>query len=380
MLAGHSEGSLRDQIPSTFCGLTMLGPHVPSFGPSPNRVFILGEAPGKEETDQLRPFVGPSGRELRRMLRTVGFNMDEAYRSNVFDRRPNDANDLATSDYAVPREHPAACLDFGPLTSKPVTFLNAQYAPRIEALYSDILTVSPNVIIALGGTATWALGLSGGISALRGSVHAFEYGGKQTKIVPTFHPAAVLREWPLRVTAIADLEKALRESSVPDFKFDNAQLWLRPTLDDLEEFGDRYMENATITATDVETRKGQISCVSFAPDVGHALVVPFWVDDGGPHYWPNVPSEVRAWRWVQRWVEKASLVKVTQNGVYDMMYFRNPHGMTPRGFSEDTMLAHHSLFSELRKGLGYLGSIYANVPSWKEFRTYKKEEQLKRED
>lgn len=314
------------------------------------------------------------------MLRTIGFNMDEAYRLNVFDRRPNDNNDIATSEYAVPREHPSACLDFGPLTSKPVTFLHASHVGRIRRLYDTILACSPNVIIALGGTATWALGLHGGISELRGAVHTFEFGGKSIKVIPTFHPAAVLREWPLRVTTIADLEKAVRESTVPDFQYDDAELWIHPTLDDLEEFGARYMAPATEAAFDVETRRGQISCLSFAPDLGHALVVPFWVDHEGPHYWPDAASEALAWRWVQRWVEDPTLTKITQNGTYDQTYLRNPHGMTPRGFREDTMYEQHSLYSELRKGLGYLGSIHANVPSWKQFRTYKREEQLKRED
>lgn len=314
------------------------------------------------------------------MFRTVGVGLDDFYRDNVFRQRPNEANDLATSDYAVPRGHPNACLDFGPLTSKPVTFLNAAHVASIQTLYDTILACAPNVIIALGGTAAWALGLQGGISELRGSVHPFEYGGKRIKVVPTFHPAAILREWPLRVTALADLEKALRESAFPHFQFDNSELWLRPTLDDLEDFGERFMAHASIAATDIETRRGQISCLSFAPDVGRALVVPFWTDNGGPNYWPDVRSERMAWRWVQRWVEDGTLTKVTQNGLYDTAYLRNPHGMNPTNFVEDTMLAHHSLFGELRKGLGYLGSLYCNVPHWKTMRTYKRDEQLKRED
>lgn len=360
--------------------MSMLGPSVPGFGPSPNRLMLIGEAPGAEESQQLRPFVGPSGRELRRMLKTVGVDMDTCWRTNVFTKRPPD-NNLAAG-YGVLRDDPLACIELGPLTKQPTTFLSRAHFGQLQELRQSILAVSPNVIIALGGTATWALGLSGGISNLRGAVHLWrdEPTGRTIKVVPTFHPAAVLREWPLRVTAIADLEKAINESASPELQFDNTELWLRPTLDDLEEFGSRFMENATICATDVETRKGQISCLSFAPDVGHALVIPFWIDNGGPHYWPDPAAECAAWRWTRRWIEKVSLVKVTQNGVYDMMYFRNPHGMTPRGFVEDTMLQSHSLYSELRKGLGYLASIYCNVPHWKDMRTYKKEEQLKRED
>ena len=355
--------------------------------------MVIGEAPGREETERGRPFIGPSGRELRRMLATIGIRLDEVYTTNVFNQQPP-GNELHLG-YGVPRDHPFACLDFGPLTKQPTTYLHATHVAQIKRLYSEILACAPNVIIALGGTATWALGMGGGISNLRGAVHLFEEGGKRTKVLPTFHPAAVLREWPLRVTALADLEKAVRESTSPGVLFDNTELWLRPTLDDLGDFGVRYMEAATECAVDVETRRGQISCVSFAPDVDHAIVIPFWVEPGGaagvegcepggdvgsPHYWETQHEERKAWRWVQRWVEDPALTKVTQNGIFDMTYFRNPHGMTPRGFREDTMLQHHSLFPELRKGLGYLGSIYCSVPQWKNLRTYKQEELLKRED
>ena len=64
--------------------------------------------------------------------------------------------------------------------------------------------------------------------------------------------------------------------------------------------------------------------------------------------------------------------------MYDLSYLMAY--CTPRACTEDTMLAHHSLYSELPKGLGFLGSIYANVPSWKKMRTFQKEEQLKKDD
>jgi DNA polymerase I-like protein with 3'-5' exonuclease and polymerase domains len=88
---------------------------------------------------------------------------------------------------------------------------------------------------------------------------------------------------------------------------------------------------------------------------------------------------VEAKQWVRGIIENPRLVKVLQNGLYDIQYFK-AEGMNPRAFREDTMIAHHSLYSEQRKGLGFLGSIYANVPSWKHMRTYKQEELTKRDD
>ena len=357
----------------------MLGNVVPAFGPSHARMLLVGEAPGREEDEQLRPFVGPAGGELRRMLRAIGVGLDDLYRTNVFDRRPPD-NDLAIG-YGVPRDHPNACVDLGQLTAKPmVTYLHSQHVGQIARLYAEIDRVGPNIIVPLGNTACWALGLGHGIGDLRGSVHQVEIHGRLYKVLPTYHPSAVLRQWDLRTIALTDFEKAHQESTTPDLQFDNTELWFEPTLADLEEFGRLYLAPARECAFDVETKQGQITCLSFAPNIDVEIVVPFWVEGPQPHYWPCLRDECRAWRWVQYWVEKPDLIKVTQNGLYDTMYLRMAHKMNPMNFSEDTMLASHSLYSEMRKGLGVLGSLYTNTPSWKKMRTFKREEQLKRDD
>lgn len=352
-----------------------LGPVVPSFGPTPCRLLLLGEAPGEHESGCLRPFVGPSGRELRRMLNTVGLSMDDCRLVNVFTRRPP-SNDIA-GGYGTLHPSPESKA-LGPLTSNPTTWLDDAHVGELERLFNEIEACRPNVVVALGNTATWALGLGLGINNLRGTVHLTHVTGRPLKVLPTYHPAAILRQWDLRTIALHDLEKANIESTYPDLRFDNTELWLAPTLADLDEFGERYMATATECATDVETKRGQITCLSFAPNTGVSLTVPFWIEGPQPHYW-SASDEVVAWKWVRHWIEKADLAKVLQNGMYDAMYFM-AHGMRLRGFTEDTLLQHHSLFCELRKGLGFLGSIYANVGSWKQMRTMKREEQLKKED
>ena len=146
-----------------------LGPTVPAFGPTPNKLMVLGEAPGEEEEKALRPFVGPSGQELRRMLSLVGVSLDDTFRTNVFSRRPPQ-NDVALG-YGVPRGDPAGCTRLGPLTSNPASFLHNDHLPELDRLAAEIARCRPNVILALGNTAAWALGLGLGISSLRGTVH-----------------------------------------------------------------------------------------------------------------------------------------------------------------------------------------------------------------
>jgi len=78
-------------------------------------------------------------------------------------------------------------------------------------------------------------------------------------------------------------------------------------------------------------------------------------------------------------MEDPKLIKVMQNGLYDTQYCIR-HGIRPRGCTEDTMLMHHSLYSEMKKGLGFLGSVYSNFQSWKSMRSFRGEEQLKKDD
>jgi len=349
---------------------------VPSVGPSNARIFILAEAPGEKEVERGVPLVGPSGQELRRMLSTVGISLDECYKANVFSRRPAD-NNLALYGQPDPTEETKS---YGPLTSNPITYLRPEFLPELERVYREIAAVRPNVVLALGNTATWALGLGTGITSIRGSVqvaHLMELQ-RPLKVLPTFHPALVLRQWDQRVIVLADLEKCLAESHTPEFTFDNTELWLNPTLEDLVDFDARYMERAQECAADIETKRGQITAISFSPDPSIVLAIPFWIEGPSPNYWPTPSTEAQAWSFVRKWMERRDLVKIFQNGLYDLQYLA--HICTPRACSEDTMIAHHSLYTELRKGLGFLGSIYCNVSSWKNMRTFRREEQLKRDD
>lgn len=353
----------------------MLGPVVPAYGPLPARICILAEAPGSEESQHLRPLVGLSGRELSRMLRTIGVNLDDCFRTNVFSRQPP-ANDIA--HFGTPNPSPES-RRLGPLTSNPQRWVADEHLGELERLRRELVQCDPHVVVALGNTATWALLGQLGISNLRGVLHLSDFLPSRTlKVIPTFHPAAVLRQWDLRGVAIADLDKAYAESHYPEARYDNTELWLAPTLEDLDTFGQRFLVSATEVAMDIETKRGHIDCISLAPSPDVSICVPFWFRSG-EEFWPNIEDELAARAWVNHWLAKPDLVKVFQNGLYDLQYLR-VEGFTPVNCSEDTMLAHHSLYSELRKGLGFLGSVYANRPGWKSLATFKKEEQLKRDD
>lgn len=125
-------------------------------------VMIVGEAPGAEEDRTGRPFVGRAGKLLDRFLESVGFARDSVYICNVLKCRPP-ANRNPTP------EEIAACSPY---------------------LRRQVELVDPKVILAVGTfPAQTLLGTTETIGRLRGRVHDFE--GRP--LIPTYHPAAVLR-------------------------------------------------------------------------------------------------------------------------------------------------------------------------------------------
>lgn len=341
-------------------------------------VMLIGEAWGEAEERTGLPFQGPAGWFLRDALASVGINYSDCYSTNVFNLRPQPKTDII--NLCGPKSEAIPGL---PALVKG-KYANVQYIPELQRLYREINKVNPNIIIALGATATWALCHSAGIRAVRGAfTHTHENCGKsvgvpltrQFKVLPTYHPAAVLREWTLRPIVYSDLDKAARNSIFPEVIRPKREVWIEPTLDDIREYDARYMCRTKRASIDIETKGDQITCVGFAPSVDSAIVIPFY-SFAAPdkNYWPTLKEELIAWGYVKEWCE--NIPGVFQNGAYDMHRLWRTYGIrcVP---AEDTMLLHHSLQPEMEKGLGFLATIYTEEASWK---FMSRVETLKKED
>lgn len=319
------------------------------------KIAILGEAWGAEEERARAPFVGASGQELTRMLSEAGIHRADCFLTNVFNLRPDEKNDIEA--ICGPKDHGIPGL--GPL--KPGKFVLAKYAPELERCKRELQENRPNIIIALGNTALWFLVGGGAISKVRGTVGQSSLG----KYIPTFHPAAILREWSNRPVTVLDLAKSKRESEYPEVRLPRRVVYIEPSLQDLEWFYETHLANCQSISFDIETSGSQITCIGFAPGAGHALVVPF-VDarkaDGS--YWPDRGSERAAWGFVRR-VLALPQPKIAQNGLYDINFLWAGYGIPVTNAGEDTMLLHHALQPESQKGLGFLGSVYTNESAWK---------------
>ena len=139
------------------------------------RLMFIGEGPGFEEDQSGIPFVGKAGQLLDKMIAAMQFSSDEVYIANVVKCRP------PGNRTPMPEE-----------IEKCVPFLKQQI---------DI--IRPEVIVALGAvTARTLLNTATGISRLRGKWCSYE----NIPVMPTFHPAFLLRQESAKKEAWQDLQ------------------------------------------------------------------------------------------------------------------------------------------------------------------------------
>lgn len=334
-----------------------------------NEILICGEAWGRDEEAEGLPFVGTSGHILNSMLREVGIRREDCYVTNVFNLRPQPSNDV--SNLCGPKL--SAVPGLPPLSNG--KYVRSEFAPELDRLWREVDTVRPNLVVALGATAAWAFLGTSGIRKIRG---APSVGRNGVKVLPTYHPAAIGRDWTLRPIVLADLEKAKRESTFPDLRRPQRFIHIEPTLEDLLIFEREYIAPNLDLSIDIETKGDQITCIGFAPTIDHCIVVPFYdpVQRDG-NYWRSITEEMIAWGWVRRMCGLRKRI-VFQNGLYDMHFLWRRYGIRVPHAEDDTMLLHHALQPEMEKGLAFLGSIYTDEQAWKFMRD--DHDTVKRED
>jgi DNA polymerase len=318
------------------------------------KIALVGEAWGKDEAATGLPFQGNAGRILNGVLAQAGIARNECFITNVLNLQPKPSNDI--KNCCGPR--------IGAIPDMPAIaagkFMRNEFAPELARLYTELEREKPNLIVALGATASWALLHTTGIAKIRGAPALSQWG----KVLPTYHPQAVGYDWSLRPVLYADMCKARRESEFPDIRRPMREVWIEPKLDDLYRF-ESYIIESSLISIDIETIGDMVTCVGLAPSIDRALVVPFFDPlKSGKNYWLEAEDERAAWRWVKRICE-GDQPKVFQNGLFDIHVLWRSMGIRVRNAQHDTMLAHHALQPEMKKGLAFLGSIYSNEATWK---------------
>lgn len=327
------------------------------------KIAIVGETWTDSESAMMMPFVGSHGDLLNDLLEEAGINREDCYCTTVFPLTPQPRNDVEFLCTAKKESHvPMPDLKRG-------KYLQDQYFHHVQRLWDELDKIRPNVVLALGPAALWALTGNAAVKSLRGTATESTFGPKGLKIIPTYNIMGIFRDWSMRPVIIADFIKTARQSEFPEIKRPSRKIWVEPDIRDIDYFYQTHILPSSKLSVDIETAHGQITCVGFAPSKEIALVIPF-VDYRKPNgsYWPTLHQEVLAWKRVRtilQHVENPEIQILGQNLLYDINWLWTLMGMPPRNFLHDTMLKHHAMQMEMDKGLGFLGSIYSDEPAWK---------------
>ncbi len=164
------------------CALKRTATHtVFADGNPASRIMFIGEAPGRDEDRIGLPFVGRAGKLLDKMLTAIHLDRTSAYITNVLNWRPPDNRDPSPEEAAM-------CLPF---------------------LRRHIELVDPGIIILLGAVAArHVMGFSEGIMKLRGRWLEYRVGDRMVPVMPTLHPAYLLRQPAHKKLAWRDLQAA----------------------------------------------------------------------------------------------------------------------------------------------------------------------------
>lgn len=328
----------------TGCPLyTAPGP-VAGYGPADAKMFMIGEAPGEDETTRSkRPFTGGSGRILTALCKAVGIDRNKIFTSNVVRCRPTapDARG-GVKDRPPSKVEIAHCLPF---------------------LAEELDRVKPNLVVALGATALYVFKDRDEIGKYRGQCFTSASG---QKVIATYHPAHLMRQQRMFPLVHEDLRRAAEEAKTPELhRVSVGYRTYGPGEGDLDALRSTVLTRGFLCEDLETTRSGDINagpkrfarrstilCCGFGTEARQADC----------YAWTDRVAEFVRWAHAQ-----PTLEIVGQNvESFDFPYLEEKGIPYPAGRRFDTLLAFHLISPDLPKDLGTQGSVYTDREYWKD--------------
>lgn len=331
-------------------------------GPLDAKIMLVGEAPGETETRTSKPFTGSSGMLLRQMLQHSGICFDTCFVTNVAPVRPDGNSFRQFYD----KKDPSLQLE----------------AWRQELRYK-IKNIRPNVVILLGAEALKAVMNLSGIKTWRGNVLTYN----NIKIIPTYHPSAVIRQYSLHPIVEMDFAKASKESKFPEIVHGKYDMKISPSLHDVLEWTHQCMKDKPRVAWDIETVGKHVRCISLAkgsPANPNCIVIPFMKFNNtdmampgskniisiGHHsstlasYW-NKHDEMLVLDALSSILSNEKIPKVGHNSIsFDAPLTKGEFNIDINNHYMDTMHAFHLLYAEFPMGLKFISTIMTNYHNY----------------
>lgn len=307
-------------------------------GPADAKIMVVGEAYGKWEAQEGKPFVGPAGRVLEELLLKSGINPSSVYYTNIVNAQPP-GNDLSSwYKHGIP---------------------NDLVADGISSLREEVEAVNPNVIVPVGNWPLYTFygqklnkdGVPTGILDYRGYVLEARKLSRGRKIIPTVHPSFILQGGSSHAPlAILDFKRIKAESAYPDIRRKPRKVYIDPVGVEWEALRARLLTEGKCIFVDIEGFGAKLLCIGFAVSSDWAVVVRI-----------NSASDLARCREI---IESGRPL-AAQNAMFDLGTFDWHHGIDVfKHLVFDTMVAAYNINIEDKKDLGHLGGLYTDLPAW----------------
>lgn len=325
--------------------------YVKGEGAIGSKLMIVAEAPGEVEDSYGRPLIGPTGDILNELLQEAGIRRDECYVTNVVKYRPPNN-------------------EFGRLHE-----IGVSLQEQIDNLWTEIRTVRPNCILALGDKALLATTNKQGINNYRGSILPSKDG--TPKVVATFHPSNLLYQkkrkgqtglfkYAWKYVMIPDMRRAYEQSKFPELRLPVRSLKVIHNSLDLYRIL-RDNEHLDIAVSDIESHNSLPVCAGGAFNRFEAFSLPLYRKFGGLQLTDmSIQEIIECWKLLVKFYNSKKIIG--HNFKYDdEKLFR----LGLRSFSgsiyADTLSLEHTLNPELpSKKLQVVSSIRTEEPFYKD--------------
>ena len=329
---------------------------VPGSGSLNASVVIIGEAPGENEEASGEPFAGSSGRLLDYILQLAGFGRnarDKLWLTNVIKIRPplNNINNYVK--FGQPRNGVTKVVE----TDEFILYKNM--------LHRELLQL-PNlkVIIPLGKASLYSVTNKTSIYHYRGSIIPCTLPGLESCcVVPTNHPAASFRDYPLRYIIARDIEKArLQAAKDNPLYLQKTELITAPTVNDVE----KYLSNSTsILTCDIESLKNSMISIGFCNNETSAICVPLLDPNKKNYSFYTTKDEIQIWELIKKALLNPDINKVFHNCMYDVSNILEWYNIPVFPYY-DTLVLSRIATPEFRGTLEFLSSLYTDIPFYKD--------------
>jgi uracil-DNA glycosylase family 4 len=314
-------------------------------GPPDSTMFFLGEFPGELEEQTGLPFQNPhgSGRVFNLILSQVGINRRDVRIRNLALTRPP-ANNMGYFFY-----------------DSKCTVPKPKLVGWIEQLRCELEESKPNVVVAMGAYALWALTGIKRISEHRGYVMESTLV-PGLKVIATYNPQQINYEWKLFPVAVFDTRKASHHADSPTVPYDKTRYVAPASFEMFMDYLGTIRDKHSRIAFDIEAHIG----TAYPCLLGIADNANFGMSF---YNMKNNQSTMTPLQEAQLWYRLAEIGKccevIMHNASYDKAVMWHHHGVLFENVWMDTLIAAHVIWPEFPRNLGFVGSLVLDVPAWK---------------